>query len=361
VAGWRRRAYDGARRVARLPDADTMRSAWPYLVPGAPSLLDLRWRRMVRRAPVVTAEDHAAAVGLGEIEHVIGCSLCGEQRMRPLLRPRAPNGRWAYDVAACPACGLLYRHPGIRPERLADLYASGYSSFLSGAYEAERRRRYELVMDAFGRLFADGAGRRVFDFGCGNGLFLRTAHDRGFDGFGVDLAPDAIEQARKHPGSGRTWCGAPHDVPEIAAGGFDVVTMWSVLAHLTDPVEDVTMLRRLLAPEGVLLLLTVNANSLFLRAQRDGWTGFTENHLKIFSPETLPLLFRKAGFGAAVLRPTYIDKVEAGIVQLAPRDRRRLRRTIERGIRGNTLRAAAFVDPDGPARWGLEADAIRLA
>ena len=316
---------------------------------------------MVRRAPVVTGADHAAAVGLSEIEQVIGCSLCGEGRMRPLLRPRGPEGRWAYEVVACPECGLLYRHPGIRPDRLADLYASGYSSFLSGHYEAARRRRYELVMDAFGRLFAEGGGRRAFDFGCGNGLFLRTAHDRGFEALGVDLSPDSIAEARAHPGSRLAWCAAPQEVPEIAAGGFEVVTMWSVLAHLTDPVEDVTMLRTLLAPEGVLLLLTVNANSLLLRAHRGAWAGFTENHLKIFGPQTLPLLFRRAGFGAAVLRPTYVDDVEAGTVRLAPRDKRRLWRTIERGNRGNTLRAVAFVDPDGPARWGLETDAIRLA
>jgi SAM-dependent methyltransferase len=315
---------------------------------------------MVRRAPVTTGEEHAADVGLNEIEEVIGCSLCGEQRMRPLLRPRARDGRWGYNVVACPECGLLYRHPGIRPERLGDLYASGYSGFLAGAYEAQRRRRYELVMDAFGTLFASGEGRRLFDFGCGNGLFLRTAHERGFDAFGVDLSPDSIADARTHAGSRQAWCGAPLEVPEIAAGGFDVVTMWSVLAHLTDPVEDLAMLRGLLAPGGALLLLTVNANSLLLKTHRSAWNGFTRNHLKFFSPHTLPVLFRRAGFDAAVLRPTYVDDVEAGTVKLARPFERRLWRTIERGNQGNTLRAVAFADEDGPARWGLEQDAVRL-
>jgi SAM-dependent methyltransferase len=336
------------------------RYAWPYLLPGVPTWYDARWRLMVRRAPVTTGAEHAAAVGLHEIEEVIGCSLCGERSMRPLFRPRAHDGGWAYDVVGCPACGLLYRHPGIRSERLGDLYASGYSGFLSGHYEAMRRRRYELVMDAFGTLFANGAGRRIFDFGCGNGLFLRTAHDRGFDGFGVDLSPDSIADARKHPGSRQAWYGAPLDVPEIAAGGFDAVTMWSVLAHLTDPVADLRMLRGLLAPDGALLLLTVNANSLLLKAQGSAWTGFTRNHLKVFSPSTLPVLFRKAGFRAIVMRPTYVDDVEAGEVKLAPPYERRLRRAIERGNQGNTLRAVGFVDDDGPARWGLERDAVRL-
>jgi SAM-dependent methyltransferase len=324
------------------------RYAWPYLVPGAAGWFRARWERMLRDAPVVDSHEHADAVGLSPIEEEIGCSLCGARRVRPLLQPRANDGSWGYHVVACAACGLLYRHPGIRPERLGDLYAHGYSSFLAGEYETARRRRYELVMDAFDPLFANGGGRRLLDFGCGNGLFLRLAHERGFDGYGVDLSPDSIAVAREHPASRRAWCGSPDEVPEIAAGGFDVVTAWSVLAHLTDPVADIAMLRRLLAPGGVLLLLTVNANSLLLKVHTDRWNGFTRNHLKFFSPDTLPALFQKAGFGASTIRPTYVDTVEAGVVKLAPRYERRLRRTIDADIQGNTLRAVAFVDEDGP-------------
>jgi SAM-dependent methyltransferase len=52
-------------------------------------------------------------------------------------------------------------------------------------------------MEPFGRLFRKGRGRRLLDFGCGNGLFLEMAHRRGFDCYGVDLAADAIEVARQ--------------------------------------------------------------------------------------------------------------------------------------------------------------------
>jgi len=353
MAPWTRKLYDRAEPLLGLPPADFTRYAWPWLVPGAPTWLELRWRRDLARAGAVTGDAHASAVGLDEIEEVIACGLCGEETMRPLLSPRDPAGRWSYHVVACPSCGLLYRHPGIRADRLGDLYAVGYSSFLSGEYEAKRRRRYELVMDSFAPLFTQGDGRRLLDFGCGNGLFLRTAHERGFDPYGVDLSPDSIEQARTHPSGRNTWCGAPPEIPEIAAGGFDVITMWSVLAHLPDPVADLSMLRDLLAPDGVLLLLTVNAESLLLKAHRDRWNGFTRNHLKFFSPRTVRQLFDRVGFGAAVTHPHHIDEVESGEQHLAPLLERRLRRAIAAGNRGNMQRALAFVDPDGPARSGL--------
>ena len=131
--------------------------------------------------------------------------------------------------------------------------------------------------------------------------------------------------------------------------------MWSVLAHLAQPVEDLTMLRRLLAPGGVLLILTVNAESLAFKRRLLTWGGFTPNHLLFSSPKTLPLLLRLAGFGAVVMPPWYGEPVERGMSSLSPRAERRLRRTVDRGNRGNMLRAAAFADPDGPREWGLEA------
>jgi SAM-dependent methyltransferase len=337
-------------------------STWHLTLPGADRLLELRWAARIRRAPVMTPEEHMAAVADpnrrgAELEIALPCALCGGRRLQALLHAydQRPKRGWDYHVVRCAGCGFLYRHPGIRPERLGELYASGkYAKFLGGKYKRKRLRRYRVTMRPFGPLFKSGDGRRLLDFGCGNGLFLELAHKRGFECYGVDLAEDAIAAARQTPGGQHTYHGSPRDIPEIAAGGFDVITMWSVLAHLAEPVEDLTMLRELLAPDGVLLLLTVNAGSLKLKRQLETWDGFTPNHLLFASPETLPLLLKRAGFGAVVMPPWYGEPVERGRSKLRPREQRMLRHAVARGNRGNMLRAAAFADPDGPARWGLE-------
>jgi SAM-dependent methyltransferase len=335
----------------------------PYVLPGAAPLVRARWASTVRQAPVMTVEEHAAATGVSEIEEVIGCSLCGERRVRALFYVRPGRAaRLRYHVVLCTGCGFLYRHPGIKPERLGDLYSrGGYGRFLTGHYSARRRRRYRLVMNAFAPLFSKGEGRRLLDFGSGAGQFLELAHRRGFDCYGVDLSPDAVEYARTRPGGAKSFHGSPRDVPEIAAGGFDVITLWSVLAHLATPVEDLTMLRGLLRDDGVLLVLTVNANSLQLKAERARWGGFTPNHLKFFSPATLRRLLRLAGFGAVVMRPMLPDHVAAGRSNLSTRQLRRMRRNVRRWNEGNMLRAVAFADADGPARWGLRRGARVLA
>ncbi len=347
AAGIAKRTVPPARRVAAraLPPARFR----PYALPAAAAVHEARWRLRLARAPTITGAEHAARVGLRDIEEVIGCSLCGEPRMQPLFTPEGSNGRWRYHVVRCPTCGFLYRHPGIRPERLGELYAGRYDRFLTGRYARKRRLRYMMVMDGFGPLLAEGNGRRLLDFGCGVGIFLELAHDRGFEGYGVDLSPESVARAREGPGGRHAYVGAPLDVPEIAAGGFDVVTLWSVMAHLPRPVDDLRMLRGLLAPGGIVLILTVNANSLRLKAKGAGWNGFTPNHLKFFSPATLGRALVLAGFERASMPPMYSYEVEQGTARLKPRDERRLRRVIGRGNRGNMLRAVAYAPAAQPA------------
>ena len=334
-----RLARAARRRVARWNSPRRWR---PYALPFAPEVHEARWRLRIARAPVLSGAEHAERVGLRDIEEVIGCSLCGEERMQPLLTPEGRNGRWRYHVVRCPSCGFLYRHPGIRPERLGELYEGRYDRFLTGRYARARQLRYAVAMDAFGDLFADGGGRRLLDYGCGAGLFMELADQRGFEAWGVDLSESSVERARTRPGGARAYFGAPADVPEIAAGGFDVVTLWSVMAHLPLPLDDLRMLRGLLAPGGVILIMTVNANSLRLKANGADWNGFTPNHLKFFAPATLGRALTAAGFVRPVMPPVYSFELERGKSPLNGRQTRRARRVIDRGNRGNMIRAVAY-------------------
>ncbi|MFF5207305.1 class I SAM-dependent methyltransferase [Streptosporangium sp. NPDC000396] len=332
-----------------------------YVRPGERLVREVQWRLRIHRAPVISLHDYRKRTRLGEIEEFVGCHLCGETRQQLMFRPACTKGRWSYRVVRCPACGFLYRNPNIRPERLGDLYATGYSAFLSGDYAANRQRRYRLTMDAFSPVFEEGGKRRLLDFGCGAGLFLQLAEERGFDAVGVDLSPDSVAKANERLTRARAHHGALEDVPEIAAGGFDVITLWSVLAHLPRPLDDFWRFRRLLGPGGVLLILTVNAASLQLKAFGSGWNGFTRNHLMFYSAETMPTLLRRTGFAGVAFAPFYGDTVETGTAELPESLRRRLRRNVEASDGGNMLRALAFADAKAINRWGAELKVRRLS
>jgi 2-polyprenyl-3-methyl-5-hydroxy-6-metoxy-1,4-benzoquinol methylase len=350
-------AVFGSRGVRLVPPTQR-----PYISPSLRRYYERRHTRKIRRARTLAADEYGASVPVGEIEEIIGCTLCGETKQQPLFQPSRGQGdsRWSYRVVRCPGCGFLYRNPNIKPGQLGELYADSYSAFLSGTYAGKRRRKYRLTMDTFDPVFGEGTGRRLLDFGCGNGLFLAEAAKRGFTSYGVDLSSDSVAQARERVPTAQVHLGSPADVPEIATGGFDVITMWSVLAHLPRPVDDLAMLRSLLAPEGVLLIFTVNANSVQLKTFGPRWNGFTTNHLMFYSPFTLPLLLTKAGFAAVAFAPFYGDGVEAGTTRLSPARADRLRRTVDQTQGGNMMRALAFADDAAVKRWGDGLDVRRL-
>ncbi|MPZ26736.1 MAG: methyltransferase domain-containing protein [Micromonosporaceae bacterium] len=335
---------------------------WPqqlYLRPGERQIRRLRGAWRDRGAPTVSLADFRAATPLGEIEEFISCPLCSESRQQLLYQPRNRRRNWTYRVVRCPGCGFLYRNPNIRPEHLGDLYATGYSSFLTGRYARHRQRRYRVVMDALSPIFDDGRGRRLLDFGCGAALFLELAEQRGFEAYGVDLSPDSLEQARKRLSSARVFHGSPDEAEEIAAGGFHVITMWSVMAHLPRPHDDLSMLRRLLADDGVLVIFTVNAGSLHLPAQGNGWFGFTRNHLMFYSRDTLPTLLADTGFAGVGFAPFYGAKVVAVDRALTPRQLGRLKRRVDSTDFGSMLVAVGFATETAAERWGAQLPDVR--
>jgi 2-polyprenyl-3-methyl-5-hydroxy-6-metoxy-1,4-benzoquinol methylase len=259
--------------------------------------------RRARTRPQSTLE-LAGSLPPSEIEHHAPCPACEADRVRVRYHPRFGGGR-SYWVGQCDECDLLYRVPAIRPERVPDLYSTGtYADFLDGDYGHLRQNLYRYVLDKFSPQLDDGAGRTVLDFGCGTGMFMEVAAERGFEVYGVDLAPDARARAADRWGASRVAA----EPSLLGSGGpqqFDLITMWSVLAHIADPADQIGDLGDRLRPGGQLLIYTVNADSLQRRAYGSRWNGFTPNHLIFWDRKNLERLLLKSGFSAVDFRHQY--------------------------------------------------------
>ena len=314
----------------------------PYALPFVAALTD-RVDRL--RRPAVALSDLDEKLPPTDAEVHQPCPLCGHTEVWVRYRPYRvrPDGTtaWGYSVGQCPNCDLLYRLPAMLPERVPDLYSDGsYADFLDGDYAVNRRRRYRRTLKAFSPMFDAGEGRTLLDFGCGTGLFMRMARRRGFTAYGVDLAPDAVELARERFGPDRAFLGSvPRD--GVPGEGFDVITMWSVLAHIPVPEEDLGELLSLLKPGGRLLILTVNADSLQRKFFRSRWNGFTPGHLIFWSKPTITRLLTEVGFDSVEFAPFYGEGIERGKSRLSAARVARFRRAVDRYDGGNMLRVTA--------------------
>jgi SAM-dependent methyltransferase len=159
---------------------------------------------------------------------------------------------------------------------------------------AWERRRALLLAEA-------RPGERVLDLGCGAGRFLRALREAGADPVGVELARGAVERARANaPGVDVELVDENGSLP-FAHGSFDLVWCSEVLEHIPDVGHALLEARRVLRPDGR-ILLTVPFHSRPLAAAI-ALTRFEAHfdplgqHVRFFTRRSLRTALIHAGFG----------------------------------------------------------------
>jgi SAM-dependent methyltransferase len=107
-------------------------------------------------------------------------------------------------------------------------------------------------------LLPDVAGKRVLDVGCGSGPLSAWLVHRGADVVGFDISPSMVGLAQKRGLRNATFHVADLAEPLrfLENTSFDIAVASLVLHYLRDWVAPLTELRRVLRPEGVLVLST---------------------------------------------------------------------------------------------------------
>lgn len=213
------------------------------------------------------------------------CHVCGTGLVPALSAVRDPDSGEAFDIVACPSCGLGHTEP----------IPADIGAYYGGVYYGNRhsftarycaRRRVRLLESATG-----GTRGALLDIGCGDGTFLEAAATRGYRVIGTELGA-AAERAR------RANLDVRSSLDEVRPEGpFDAITMWHTLEHFPSPRETVASAASLLSENGVFIAAVPNANGLQARAFRGSWFHFdVPRHLFHFGPKSLERLLEEAGF-----------------------------------------------------------------
>lgn len=134
--------------------------------------------------------------------------------------------------------------------------AAQYAARVDGPYHAHRRA-------VVWRLLGDVSGRRVLDFGCGEGVFLVEAAEAGADVLGIDPNDELAEAAcRRVPGA-EVMVGGVERLADVPSDSVDVVLAANVLAYMTNEEESryYREAHRILHPDGVMVV--THSNELF--------------------------------------------------------------------------------------------------
>jgi len=247
------------------------------------------------------------------MEHV-RCNLCGADDAvvrYPCTIKQGESGDWRafrcthsgygqhHTIVQCRQCGLVYTDP--RPDG-HDIIET-YQTVEDLLYIEEREGRvltFEHHLKPLERLTGSPNGRLLLDVGCYTGVFVEIAAGHGWDAWGVEPSRWAVGQAQAR---GLHVVQGTLETADLPQATFDVVTMWDVIEHVTDPLRTLQQAYRLLKPGGLVVVHTIDIESPFARLMGARWPWLMEMHIYYFSRRTLRAMLEKCGFQVLSDRP----------------------------------------------------------
>jgi SAM-dependent methyltransferase len=243
----------------------------------------------------------------------VNCNLCGhdESRVRfPATLPEdatpqnveafrctSPGYGRHHTIVQCQHCGLLYTNPRFAGGEILDSYVAVEDPL----YLEERDGRvltFERHLRPLEKIKAPPG--KLVDVGAYTGVFVEIAAQHGWEACGVEPSHWAVEQARErglHMIEGTLTSG------DLVEGSLDVVTMWDVIEHVAEPLSEMRQAQRLLKTGGLLVVHTMDIDSLFARLMGNRWPWLMEMHIYYFSRRTLRAMLEKAGFTVVRVEP----------------------------------------------------------
>ena len=216
------------------------------------------------------------------------------------------------QLVCCKECELVYLNPRVKEEIIVD----GYKSAVDPVFLNLNKFRIDTFTRCLSELMKihdidPEKQNKVLDIGCAGGAFPKAANDLGFDVVGVEPSAWLSEEARKRYDLDiRTGVLSEQ---QFEKESFDIVTLWDVIEHLTDPVREVKTIRSLLKDKGRLIVNFPDYSSYASKLMGKKWPMLLNVHLFYFTPKTLEKLLAEAGFRVVGVMPFWM-KLSLGYV-----------------------------------------------
>ena len=142
----------------------------------------------------------------------------------------------------------------------------------------------------------------LLDIGAGTGDFLLTAKQNGWNTIGVEPSEKAKGIAI---GKGIQFSDSTE---ELESNSFDVITMWHVLEHVPNLEIQIKELKRLVKPNGTIIIAVPNFKSYDAKYYGKFWAAFdVPIHFWHFSKTSIKLLFQKEDIKLEKVLPMKFD------------------------------------------------------
>jgi len=173
-------------------------------------------------------------------------------------------------------------------------------SVFEKAYHYIKRRTLRSKINLINELHPNRGN--VLDIGAGTGDFLAVAKQENWQVTGIEPNQKAKTIATQK-GINLKEC-----TQNLKNHSFDVITMWHVLEHVPDLELQIKELKRLLKPNGTIIIAVPNFNSYDAKYYKSFWAAYdVPRHLWHFSKTAIKKLFHDKGMVLKNILPMKFD------------------------------------------------------
>lgn len=227
------------------------------------------------------------------------CTVCGSKKTKILFPADIDPQKVSFTYVKTPYSGKTFR--ALRCLNCTHVFCSPLPKNLYKNYEDvvdEQYLRYvksielssQVILPIIKNYISSG---KVLDVGCATGEFLSVARKFGYDVEGLELSRWSSSIASKK--GIKIFRERLNSLAKKFSDRYEVITLFGVIEHFENPLEEMSYIKKLLKPGGLLVIWTGDVNSLPSKILGKSWWYWQGQHIQYFTEKSLNLLSKKFG------------------------------------------------------------------
>lgn len=253
----------------------------------------------------------------------MSCVFCGSGTLVPSHQD-VPDYEYGHpyrmNFVSCTECGALTQSSPLNAKQLKESYPEDYRPHVQAGWLDFPKKINGMMMARTISRELPSRSANILELGSGSGHFIRALSRLGYQNLTAGDQNSALNKAFENSSVRFLSLDIEHD--QISGGPYDSIIMINTIEHMLDPGAVLSKCKRVLAPNGSIIIVTPNAESLCHRFFGRYWSGLhCPRHPEIFTPKAILGLARSTGFKS--FRTHFLTDVASWTVSMQNRLQRK--------------------------------------
>lgn len=177
------------------------------------------------------------------------CLFCKSDKTVPSIYEDTVFNNKVFSYLKCKNCKLIYLNPLPGKDDYEKMYPSKYQGEINA--ENEYVRDFDKV---FGYYETYATGKKILDYGCGNGSYLNRMNKLGYDCTGVEFSEEVVSKMNENLKPMKFYTIEKFNADIDENEKYDIIHLANVIEHLENPVAVISKLKRHLNRDGIFMV-----------------------------------------------------------------------------------------------------------